>query len=260
MGTKGSYTGNGTPASKELQNNVTQWLDAVAAAGPGGAEKQLDPRQLLPSLRLFGSSGGHTDGPGGGTGAGGGGGGAGRSAGGGAQRTIAQSSRTAGRAAAAAYAYRTGNAAALRELGLDYAQLQAVVHDPIEWTRRIVDAACGPLADGTIEDTERRFVASEVAQWVLEAGTADAPPSPDEVVRETLAMIIFEAVVSETAAKMNDGSRPAWATADGERQLLDTARALADRASLTITGPSAAEITRAVEEGIGAMRSIWMEP
>ncbi|WP_151898027.1 hypothetical protein [Streptomyces sp. C8S0] len=59
---------------------------------------------------------------------------------------------------------------------------------------------------------------------------------------------------------MNDGSRPAWATADGERQLRETARALADRASLTITGPSTAEITRAVEEGIDAMWSIWMEP
>ncbi|MFJ6623536.1 hypothetical protein ACIQOW_38955 [Kitasatospora sp. NPDC091335] len=258
MGTKGSYTGNGTPASKELQSNVTQWLDALAAAGPDAPPQQLDPGQLLPSLGLFRPSGGHADGPG--AGAGGGGTGTGGSAGGGAQRTIAQSSRTAGRAAAAAYAYRTGDAGALRELGLDYAQLRAAASDPIDWTSRIVDAACGPLADGTIEDKERRFVASEVAQWVLEAGTADTPPSAEEVVRETLAMIIFEAVVSETAAKMNDGSRPAWATADGERQLRETARALADRASLTITGPSAAEITRAVEEGIGAMRSIWMEP
>jgi hypothetical protein len=256
MGTKGSYTGSGTPASKQLQSNVTQWLDALAGSGPGAPPQQLDPARLLPSLGLFRPSGGHADGPGGG-GAGGGGGG-GR-VGGGAQRTIAQSSRTAGRAAAAAYAYRTGNVQALQELGLDYAQLQAAAGDPLAWTHRIVDAACGPLSDGTIEDQERRFVASEVAQWVLEAGTADTPPSPEEVVRETLALIIFEAVVGETAAAMNDGSRPAWATADGERQLLETARALADRASLTITGPSTAEITRAVEEGIGAMRSIWME-
>ncbi|MEU5655060.1 hypothetical protein ABZ802_05515 [Streptomyces sp. NPDC047737] len=258
MGTKGSYTGNGTPASKQLQHNVTQWLDALAGSGPGAPPPQLNTDQLIPALGLFRPSGGHADGPGGG------GGGAGRAGGGGggggAQRSIARSSRTAGRAAAAAYAYRTGNAQALQELGLDYAQLQAAADDPIDWTRRIVDAACGPLADGTIEDQERRFVASEVAQWVLEAGTDSAPPSPDEVVRETLALIIFEAVISETASKMNDGSRPAWATSDGERQLRETARALADRASLTITGPSPTEITQAVEEGITAMRSIWMEP
>ncbi|NHI05764.1 tyrosyl-tRNA synthetase [Streptomyces sp. KO7888] len=255
MGTKGSYTGNGTPASKQLQHNVTQWLDVLASSGPGAPSPQLNTDQLMPALGLFRPSGGHADGPGGG-----GAGAEGGPSGGGAQRSIARSSRTAGRAAAAAYAYRTGNAQALQELGLDYAQLQAAADDPIDWTRRIVDAACGPLADGTIEDQERRFVASEVAQWVLEAGTDSTPPSPDEVVRETLALIIFEAVISETAATMNDGSRPAWATANGERQLRETARALADRTFLTITGPSTTEITQAVEEGITAMRSIWMEP
>ncbi|MER7900972.1 hypothetical protein ABTX62_34140 [Streptomyces sp. NPDC096046] len=258
MGTKGSYTGNGTPASKHLQHNVTQWLDALTGAGPGTPVPQLNPDQLAPALALFRPSRGHADGPGGGAG-GAAGSGEGRT-GGGAQRSASQSSRTAGRAAAAAYAYRTGNAQALQELGLDYAELQAVADDPIDWTRRIVEAACGPLADGTIEDEERRFVASEVAQWVLEAGTDNTPPTPEEVVRETLALTISEAILSEAAAKMNDGSRPAWATADGERQIRETARALVDRAPLTITGPSTAEITRAVEEGIEAMRSIWMEP
>ncbi|GHJ39472.1 hypothetical protein [Streptomyces sp. TS71-3] len=258
MGTKGSYTGNGTPASKQLQHNITQWLDALTGSDPGTPAPQLSPDQLAPALGLFRTSGGHADGPGGGAGgateSGGG------RAGGGAQRTVVQSSRTAGRAAAAAYAYRTGNEQALQELGLDYAELQAVADDPIDWTRRIVEAACGPLADGTIEDEERRFVASEVAQWVLEAGTDSAPPTPEEVVRETLALTISEAILSEAASKMNDGSRPTWATADGERQIRETARALVERTPLTITGPSTTEITRAVEEGIEAMRSIWMEP
>ncbi|MFH8224733.1 hypothetical protein ACH4C2_37045 [Streptomyces sp. NPDC018057] len=258
MGTKGSYTGNGTPASKQLQHNVTQWLDALAGSGPGTPAPPLNPDQLVPALTLFRPSSGHADGPGGG--AGGAAGAGGGRAGGGAQRTVAQSSRTAGRAAAAAFAYRTGNAQALQELGLDYAELQAAADDPIDWTRRIVEAACGPLADGTIEDEERRFVASEVAQWVLEAGTGNTPPTPEEVVRETLALTISEAILSEAASKMNDGSRPAWATAEGERQLRESARALVDRAPLTTTGPSTTEITRAVEEGIEAMRSIWMEP
>jgi len=86
------------------------------------------------------------------------------------------------------------------------------------------------------------------------------PATTEEVVRETLALTISEAILSEAAAKMNDGSRPAWATADGERQIRETARALVDRAPLTITGPSTAEITRAVVEGNEAMRTIWMEP
>ncbi|MCA1674353.1 MAG: hypothetical protein LC799_19910, partial [Actinobacteria bacterium] len=45
---------------------------------------------------------------------------------GGAQRNVAGSSRTAGRAAAVAYALRTGNADLLRqEFGLDYESLRA---------------------------------------------------------------------------------------------------------------------------------------
>src|SRR5690606_41176073 len=53
-------------------------------------------------------------------------------------------------------------------LGLDYESLRTN-DDPIDLTRRIVEAACGPLPDGTIEDEERRVVAAQVAEWVLEA-------------------------------------------------------------------------------------------
>ncbi|MCZ7537978.1 MAG: hypothetical protein M5T61_19965 [Acidimicrobiia bacterium] len=83
------------------------------------------------------------------------GGGGGPQRGGGVQRTTARASARSGRAAAAAYAYRTGNAEVLAELGLDYGELRAS-EDPIDVTRQIVSAVCGPLPDGTIEDEEER--------------------------------------------------------------------------------------------------------
>lgn len=113
-----------------------------------------------------------------------------RTRGGGAQRSAARSAGSAGRAAAAAYAYRTGDADTLRELGLDYDALRAS-GDPIEIAQRIVDAACESSSDGTIEDDERRQVAANVALWVLEENEAGAPPEPDEIARHALAEILF---------------------------------------------------------------------
>lgn len=270
MGTKGSYTGGGGAAGKALRETIDDWLDSLPSApqsqppeaNPDQPEQQqpipqLRPEQLLPVVGLFRpSSGGRADGPGGGGGGGVAGGRTGSGGGGGAQRSAARSARTAGRAAAAAYALRTGNAGLLRDLGLDYDSLRANP-DPIDVTRRIVEAACGPLADGTIEDDERRVVAAEVAQWVLEANADGAPPSPEEVARETIARILFEAMSTETAARLRNGDRPAWATPEAERQLRETAGVLALRASLSATGPTHEEFSRAIEQGLEAMRLIW---
>ena len=179
-----------------------------------------------------------------------------RESGGGAQRSAARSASTAGRAAAAAYAFRSGNAAALGELGLSYSALQ-VIDDPIDVTRQIVEAACGPLSNGTIEDDERRIIAAQIAQWVLEENEGGAPPDPVEIVREAIALIIFEASTSETAAKVRDGNRPPAATRDIERQIRDSADALAQRAELSPDGPTPAEFGRAIERGIESLRKIW---
>lgn len=271
MGTKNAYTGGGGKPGKDLRQNLEEWLDGLPGLGQPPSDSSppdappdgprdlppLRPEQLLPALGLFRPrTGGHADGPGGGGAAGGGGPGSGRGARGGAQRTVAGSSRTAGRAAAAAYALRTGNVQTLQELGLDYDGLRNNP-DVADVARQIMVAACGPLPDGTIEEEEQRVVAAQVAQYVLEANADGDPPAPEEIVRETIACIIFEAVSNETAAMLHNGERPAWATAEAERLMRETAQALALRVHLSPDGPTPTEFSEAIARGIETMHEIW---
>jgi len=270
MGTVGSYGGGGGKPGRDLREDINDWLDSLPDGPPPSDQPDdqptdlpaIPPEAVLNVIPMFRPrpSGGGSDGPGGvGGGAGGGGrrgGAGGGSSRGGAQRSASRSASSAGRAAAAAYALRTGDAETLRQLGLDYNELRDT-RDPIEVTRRIVEAACGPLSDGTIEDEERRYVAAEIAQWVLEENEAGAPPEPEEIVREAIARIIFEAATTESAAQLRDGNRPTWATREGERQIRESADALAQRAELSPAGPTVEEFERAIEQGIETLRNIF---
>lgn len=270
MGTKNSYSGGGGKPGSDLRQNIDDWLDSLPDLSPPPSDIQqpdqlpdrpdvpsIQAQQLLPALGLFAPrSGGRADGPGGG----GSGGGIGRPVGGsrgGAQRTVAGSSRTAGRAASAAYALRTGNADLLRqEFGLDYERLRANP-DVADVARQIMVAACGPLPDGTIEEEEQRVVAAQVALYVLETTVAGAPPAPEEIVRETIACIIFEAISTETAAKVNNGERSPWTTDEAERQLREATQAWAFRVDLSPSGATPAEFEKSITEGIERMHTIW---
>jgi len=245
VGTKDSYTGGGGKAGKDLRDSVLQWADGVASSGGGPSRPSLAANALLPALGLFRAS---ADGPGGGGGPAGGGGGA--------RRTVAASARAASRAAAAAWGLRTGNAEALRELGLDYDKLRAS-NDPLQVIKEIVNAACGPLADGTIEDHEQRYVAAEIAGWVLEAQAEGSGPTPEEIVRESIALIIFEAACSETAARLKEDDRPAWVGLAAEEEMMATARVLAGNAKLSASGATESELSQAIEQGIESLRQIW---
>lgn len=270
MGTKNSYNGGGGKPGSDLRQNIEDWLDSLPDMPPPGDAQQSDqppdrpdvspipPKQLLPALGLFAPRpGGRADGPGG---AGGGGTAGGSDRGrsrGGAQRTVAGSSRTAGRAAAAAYALRTGNANLLRqEFGLDYDRLRANP-DIVDVARQIMVAACGPLPDGTIEEDEQRVVAAHVAQYVLDTSGGSGLPAPEEIVRETIACIIFEAISTETAAKVHNGETPVWATAEAERQLREATQAWALKVNLSPHGATPAEFEKAIAEGIEMMHTIW---
>jgi hypothetical protein len=271
MGTKTSYSGGGGKPGNDLRQNIEDWLDSLPDLSPPTGDPQqsdppqdkpdmppIRPQQLLPALGLFAPrSGGQSYGPGGGGGGASSTGGSGGGSHGGAQRTVAGSSRTAGRAAAAAYALRTGNADLLRqEFGLDYGSLRANP-DVADVARQIMIAACGPLPDGTIEEEEQRVVAAQVAQYVLEANVDGAPPAPEEIVRETIACIIFEAISNETAAKLHNGEHPVWATGEAERQLREATQAWALRVELSPDGATPAEFEKAIAEGIEMMHTIW---
>ncbi len=268
MGTSGSYSGSGGKIGDGIREGVGDWIDSLppGAGQPDGAPSdpeddappslpappKLDPRVLLPIVGLLrprSRAGGGGDGPGGG-GAGGSATGGGR-AGGGPTRSAAGSAATAGRAAAAAYAYRAGDTATLDRLGLDFAELTAL-GDEFEVTRRIVEAACGPRADSTIEDHEQRLVAADVAEWVLTQGIGGQPPSPEEIVRHTIALIIADTVLSETGEVVNNSGHAELA----ESEIRDAAEALTAREDLSADGVSETEFARAIERGIETLRGI----
>jgi hypothetical protein len=257
VGTKGSYTGGGGKDGKDLRDAVAQW----ASTGDAGHPRQpLPVDALLPALRLFRSGSDRPSGGGGGIPARpsirSGGGGSEGGGGAGATRTVGASARTAGRAAAAAYGLRIGDANLLREFGLDYATLRNI-NDPLQVTKAIVDAACGPLANSTIEDHEQRLVAGEIATWILEAQVGGHGPTPDEIAREAIALIVFEAACSETVARLQQGDPSATASVEAEAEMLATARVLADNAKLSADGATEREFRRAIEKGIASLRLIF---
>lgn len=273
MGTSGAYSGSGDTAGKRLRRELNQWLDDIppnddrpeppddsdnppADTSPTQGHLSLDTLlNVIPLLRPRTGAGRGGDGPGGGGLGPGGtrGPGTGTRNRGGAQRTAAGFATTAGRAAAAAYAYQAGDATALARLGLDYAELRAL-GDPLEVTVRIVNAACGPLSESTIEHEEQRYVAGEIAQWVIEQGEAGAMPTPEEIVRKTIALIIQEAALSEAGAIARQADRPENTGELTEREIEEVAEVLAGRAELSVNGTTEEEITQAVEDGIETLR------
>jgi len=256
MGTVGAYSGSGGQAGRDLREGVEDWLNEVPTSPLGENPNQDTPRlnpdtllNVLPLLRPGSASSGHSDGPTGGGGGGSGSSGGGRS-GGGPSRSVGGSAKTAGRAAAAARAFRSGDVDTLAQFGLDYAEL-AALDDPIEVVRQIVEAACGARADSTIEDHEQRLVAAEVAEWVIDED-GDNSPTPEEIVRHTVAIIIADAALVETS---DEASRHA----NGdllESEVREAAEALAARAPLSIDGTTEAEFAAAIESGIETLREI----
>jgi len=250
MGTSGAYSGSGGKDGKAVRDTISDYLDGLS--GPDGERPPLDPaalQRVINLIRPSTTSGGGSDGPGGG-GGGTSGGGAGSRSGGGPQRSAAASARTAGRAAAAAYAYSTGDAATLQRLGLDYNELRSL-GDEFEVLRRIVNMACG-TPESTIEDHEQRRIAAEVAEWVMEQLRDGYQPLPEEMVRQTIAVIIAETLLVESGDLVNNHDQAEVAESD----IRDAAEAIAAQVDLSVDGATEDEISRAVQAGLETIRSI----
>jgi len=276
MGTSDAYTGAGGKAGKDVSEGLGEWIDSLPVAPVGGDRSapaeapdrhparpvtQLPPKVVSGLMGLLrprsgrpasadgrGSGGGGVRG---GVGAGSGGGDRTRS---GSGRSIQRLSSAGGRAAAGAYAFTQGDAAGLLGLGLDYGELRAL-NDPFEVTRRIVDAVCGQQADSRLEGAEERYVAASVADWVLTQNEQGSPPELDEVARYAIATIVVEVLNSELAVELRE--RPDEVAVIAEDELRDAAAVVAGQATLTLTGPTEAELTTAIEEGIETLRSIY---
>ena len=263
-GTSDLGAGDGTGAGSDTPANTdTPAGDSTpAGGGVGKTVVELPPRLVAGALMQMhprgsgsggdGTGGGMTGGGGRVRASGGNGGGGGRS--GGLRRSAARAAGKAGRAGAAAYAYATEDRAGLSALGLDFDKLRAL-GDPIEVTRRIVDAACGPLANGTLEDHEERYVAASVAEWVLEQSERGSSPSPEDIVRYSIATVVAEVLATEINEAQSQRSEAVAAVAESE--LIEAAEILAGQVELSIHGATDADLSKAIEDGIETLKQIY---
>lgn len=256
MGTSGAYGGSGG-----AWNGAQRELDDLLS---GGGTTPADV--LAPAAGALdwddGTSGGEDDGQGGGqsppiplagtdvapitirarAGRGGGaavaGGGARRGGGArtglgvggrGGRRSRQRAARLGAGVAAAGYAVRAGDAATLRRLGLDLAELAGL--SPSQQAQRIIDVVVGTAT--SIADAE---IARATSSMIIALLEADAEPTPVEVVRIFAAEYVYEICLTELGSHMRDGTRDGAASVvpeDDMRELIE-----ARVASLQIEGDS----------------------
>lgn len=272
MGTKGSFAGGGGKIGDDLRDGIDDWLDSLPGApgtGDGPADNALDTdipptpnqpgkpitpggtpklsptaRRVLPTAVLFRTSSG-----------------AGSKARKGAAdaqfpRSAATSSRTAGRGAAAAYAYRTGNAQVLRDLGLDYEALRANPN-VIDVVHQIVQKICEDLPPGEIDTEEQTHVVAEIAGWVITTNPDADAPSPEEITVETLATVLKWAYLTTTAAELNTKDMNGAERVAFEKEIRAACEELAAQADLAPTGATGPEFSKAIENGIEYLQHIY---
>ncbi|MFF8036022.1 hypothetical protein [Streptomyces sp. NPDC016626] len=192
----GPTAGEDLPASdQQLLDDVVQAL--ATALSKDDADRGTPPVGGYPlSVLLAGPRGG-----GGGGGAGGGAAGPGR-LGGGSQRQVLKGSARGAAALAGAYALRNGDAAQLRELGLDLTELRSLPRRT--QVSRILEAILGD-AGHPDETALRRATVRHVKDVIL----ADEPPTPEDSLRGLIAEWIYElGLVELSSQKANDNLSP----------------------------------------------------
>lgn len=259
MGTKGSYSGGA--AGGEVRDGLDDWLASLpggdSAPPPTSGDQGPTPALLRPSPNspagrvlatagLFRSS------------RGGGGTRKGQRATEALTRSTTSSARSAGRGAAAAYAYRTGDAQTLRDLGLDYDALRANPNI-FDVAHQIAQKVCEDLPPGTIETAEQMEVVGRLAEWLVESDTVGAQVSLGQIAEEAVALILAEAYLVETASTLNTKDITGTQRAEFEDGVRQAAEELAAHANLSPTGPSPAEFTEAIEHGLEYLRTIYEE-
>nr|WP_073185957.1 hypothetical protein [Tessaracoccus bendigoensis] len=165
------------------------------------------------------------------------------------------SARSAGRGAAAAYAYRTGDAQTLRNLGLDYDALRANPN-VFDVAHQIAQKVCEDLPPGTIETAEQMEVVGRLAEWLAESETTGTDVTLGQIAEEAVALILAEAYLVETASTLNTKDMTGAQRAAFEDGVRQAAEELAAHANLSPSGPSPDEFTRAIEDGLEYLRTI----
>ncbi|MFE1913075.1 hypothetical protein [Streptomyces anandii] len=223
MGTSGSYGGSGSAEWSAAHDA----FDALPGVGTGPADTLdlPDGQQFLDDVvqalatALSKDDADHGTVPAGGyplsaliatargSGGGGGGGGAGGAAGpgrigGGSQRQVLKGSSRGAAALAGAYALRNGDAAQLRELGLDFRELSSLPRRT--QISRILQAVLGD-AGHPDEAALRRATVKHVKDVLL----AVEPPTPEDSLRGLVAEWIYElGLVEFQSQKASDNLTP----------------------------------------------------
>lgn len=277
MGTQGAWGGSGgrpwgrvrrevselldspsTDAAEALLpalGDAMDWLDTEGETDPAApsedrpaASPQMTPLPVRPSWAepaVGGRGGGGRGGQASGRQSHGAGGS--RSSTGAGRRSRTRAASVGGQVLAAGLAYRRGDAAALRELGLDLGELQSL--SSARRMNRILNAIVG--ADGGIEETELRAVNSRVLRQML----VDEISGPDAV-RLYIVEYVMQVYVSEAGEAMRDGSRPGQASVEAERQLRGVLRTRVRQLELPDQAVSAAELRDAIHRFLGLMRRL----
>lgn len=268
MGTKNSYTGVGGKIGADISDGLNDWLDSLPGAPTGAGDARpasSDPAsspvqtsassrpsptspagRALPAISLFRSSrsGGATRSRARETAA--------------LARSTAGYARSAGRGAAAAYAYRTGDAQTLRELGLDYDALRANPNI-FDVAHQIAQKICEDLPPGTIETDEQLQVVGNLAEWLLDGPAAGANVTLGQIAEEAVALVLAEAYLVQTASHLNEKNMSGTDRARFESDVRQACEELAAHANLNPTGPSPAEFSSAIENGLEYLHTVFGE-
>jgi len=153
-----------------------------------------------------------------------------------------------------ARAYTAGDRASLERAGLNYDELLSL-GDMVAVGTRIVEAAFESQADSTIADDESRETVAEIVEWILEA-PADQAPTPDEIVRRSIELIIANVTLTEVGDRIRaEASREKRKVA--EQEVRDAAEVYASQVTLNNTGASEQQIAAAIEGGISELGQIF---
>lgn len=252
MGTSGAYGGSGgawNDARRELTDLLSggnaapadvlapaagalDWDDGTSSTEHG--ESATDsPLPLAGTgvapirIRTRGGSGGGGPAGGGGVRQGGASGVRGGRTGGGRSRQRA--ARIGAGAAAAGFALRAGDGAALQRFGLTLAELTGL--SPTQQAQRIIDVIVGTAT--SIPDAE---IARATSNMIIALLEADDEPAPVEVVRVFAVEYVFQICLTELGAAMRDGSRDGAASVVAEDDMRELIEACV--ASIQIEGDS----------------------
>jgi len=260
MGTSNSYSGSGGKPAKDLRAELDAWLDdAESQPKPAGADQPdlpslplsaLVPALFVPAVGRRTSSGSGGGGGGGSTTTGGNGGAGPRASG----RTISGYANTAGRAAAAARAFRDGDRDALEKLGLDFDALSSLP-SRFEMVRAIVEVICEAQTESDINAEEQRTIAALVADWVLDPAVNSATPASEDVARQAIALIATQVYLTEATAQI-DKHANTIDRAQFNKRVAETAGVLAGTAELSNTGATAGDLSKAIRRAISGLRKI----